>query len=122
MELTPFIQDLYNYSNKFRAVRNFFTHLDEVFTDMDEHGVSGVRKTNCGIEYESTATSCVHLIWEKNILHFTFQKKIYEIPIDRFIFDPIFKITENIYSELINYKNGEDKKNYIPVEKLFPLK
>lgn len=120
-ELTPFINELFEHTDKFRNVRNFFSHLDEVLTDMVKHGVNGPAKTNCGIEYTEAAKGCVHLVWQQNVLHFTFQKKICEITIDRFVFDPIFQIAKNMYSELISHKLYAEQKNYRPVEELFPL-
>jgi hypothetical protein len=116
MELTPFIQQLYDHANKFRKVRNFFTHLDEVLTDMDKHGITGPAKTNCGIEYASSAKGCVHLVWHQNVLHFTYKKEVCEITIDKSIFDPIFQIAKEIYSEIISHKIYPEQKNYRPVE------
>jgi hypothetical protein len=55
------------------------------------------------------------------VLHFTFQKKVCEVTIDRFVFDPIFKIAKKMYSELISHKLYAEQKNYRPVEELFPL-
>jgi hypothetical protein len=121
MELTPFINHLYDHANKFREVRNFFTHLDEVLTDMDKHGITGPANTNCGIEYAATAKGCVHLVWHQNALHFTYKKKVYEIIIDRSNFDPIFQIAKEMYSEIISHKIYAEQKDYRPVENLFPL-
>lgn len=50
-EISPYIHQLFYEANRFREIRNFFTHLDEVFTNMDRHGMTGALKTNCGIEY-----------------------------------------------------------------------
>jgi hypothetical protein len=121
MELAPFIQQLYDHANKFRKVRNFFTHLDEVLTNMDEHGITGPAKTNCGIEYTSTGKDCVHLVWHQNVLYFTYKKEPCEITIDRSIFDPIFQIVKEMYSEIISHKIYAEQKDYRPVEDLFPL-
>jgi hypothetical protein len=75
MELSPFINQMYDHANKFREVRNFFTHLDEVLTNMDKYGITGAVKTNCNITYTANAKSCVHLVWHKNVFHFVYQKK-----------------------------------------------
>src|SRR5919199_2572223 len=73
-ELTPFINEFLWRTDKFRNVRNFFTHLDEVLTDMAKRGVNGPANTNCGIEYTKAAKGCVHLVWQQYVLHFRFQK------------------------------------------------
>jgi hypothetical protein len=52
-ELSPFINELFEHADKFRRVRNFFTHLDEVLTDMDKHGVNWPAKTRCYSIYRS---------------------------------------------------------------------
>jgi hypothetical protein len=52
MELSPFVPKLFGHANKFRQIRNFFTHLDQILTTkMDENGITGSKSTNCGIEY-----------------------------------------------------------------------
>lgn len=110
MELTPFIQQLYHTANRFRKVRNFFTHLDAVLTDMDRHGITGAINTNCGITYTTTAKSCVHLVWYQNALYFTYKGELCEITIDRSTFDPIFKISKEMYSKLISHKIYAEQK------------
>ncbi|MGA9171073.1 MAG: hypothetical protein WBZ20_13125 [Nitrososphaeraceae archaeon] len=119
MELSSPVQQLYSCADKFREVRNCFTHLDEVLTNMDKHGITGAAKTNCGIEYTSSAKGCVHLIWQNNVIHFTYKGKVEEITVDKSTFDPVFQFAKQIYSELISHKNAETI-NYTPVEKLFP--
>jgi hypothetical protein len=120
LELSPFIDELYNHANKFREVRNFFTHMNEIFTNMDKHGLTGATNTNCGITYTASAKGCVHLVWYKNVLYFTYQKNAYEITIDRSVFEPIFQIARRIYSELISHKINAEKSQYKSVEELFP--
>jgi hypothetical protein len=53
VELSPFINELFEHADKFRRVRNFFMHLDEVLTDMDKHGVNWPAKTRCYSIYRS---------------------------------------------------------------------
>ena len=88
---------------------------------MDKHGITGAVKTNCNITYTANAKSCVHLVWHKNVLHFVYQKKTYEIMVDRSNFDPIFQIAKNIYSKLTSHKIYAEQTNYPAVEGLFPL-
>ena len=44
MELSPYVNSLYIEADRFREIRNCFTHLDEVFTDMDKHGITGEQR------------------------------------------------------------------------------
>jgi hypothetical protein len=61
MELAPFMQQLYYTANSFRKIRNFFTHLDAVLTDMDIHGITGAINTNCGLVLQSLANFVNHI-------------------------------------------------------------
>jgi hypothetical protein len=120
MELQENLQSLFDYANKFRNVRNFFTHLDEALTDMDRHGITGSSSTNCGISYGNNAKGCVHLILDGNdTIHFTSHNKAQQITIERKVFTPIFDYTRAIYSELISHTFAK-KKRYTPPGLLFP--
>jgi hypothetical protein len=83
---------------------------------MDKHGVDGPARTRCGIVYTEAAKGCVHLVWDKNVLHFTYKKEVCEITIDKFVFDPIFQIAKKMYSELISHKLYAEQKNYVHIE------
>ena len=120
-ELSPFINELFEHADKFRRVRNIFTHVDEVLTVMDKHGVNGPAKTEYAIVYTEAAKGCTHLVWDKNVLHFTYFEESCEMTIDKFVFDPIFQIAKKMYTELISHKLYAEQKNYRPVEELFPL-
>lgn len=120
MELSPYVNSLFNEADKFRNVRNCFTHLDEIFTDMDKHGITGAAKTNCGIEYMPSAKGCVHLVWADNVIHFTYWGKAKEATIEKSSFDNIFKIATKMYSELISHKMYAGMQNYKPPDQKFP--
>lgn len=119
MELREYIQSLDDYANKFKDARDFFTHLDEVLSKMDKHGITGSLSTNCGITYGKNAKGCVHLIWDgNNTIHFTFRKKVQQITIEGEEFKPVFDYTRAIYSELISHTQGENR-DYTPPDLLF---
>lgn len=122
MELSESIKELYDYSTRFREVRNFFTHLDEVLTYMDKHGISGPINAQCGLRYTESARACVHLIWDNNsnTIYFTFRKKEWTIRIDKPAFQPIFQTARKIYAELISHKPLPLGNDYTPVENLYP--
>lgn len=71
LELKPLIDNLYEKTDSFRDVRNFFTHLDDALHNLKKHGVNGELKTNCGIQYENTAKNCFHLIIDNETIYFT---------------------------------------------------
>lgn len=121
MELSPFIHNLYAEANKFREVRNCFTHLDEVLTDMDKHGVTGPVKTNSGIDYLPSAKGCVHLKWNNNVIHFTWQGNAKEMTIDQSTFIPLFQEATKMYSELISHQIHEGMQKYKQPEYKYPL-
>lgn len=120
MELREPIQTLYNHANIFRSARNFFTHLDEVLTNMDHHGITGSATTNCGITYKDKAKGCVHLVWDGiNTIHFTWQRNVEQITIEKTNFTPIFDAARNIYSEISSHKLYSETKDYRRPESLF---
>lgn len=95
LELKDPIERLFDSTNRFRYARNFFTHLDEVLTKMDEHGITGSAVTNCGIQYKEHAKGCVHLVWDdiKQTIHFTYCRKACQIRIEKSEFNDIFTIS-----------------------------
>jgi hypothetical protein len=121
MELYSHVNNLFNEADKFRTARNCFTHLDGILTDMDKHGITGIAKTNCGIEYLPAAKGCVHLVWANNGLHFTSWGNAEETTIDKSSFDNLFKEATQLYSELISHKTNAEIQNYKPSNQKFPL-
>jgi hypothetical protein len=120
-EIGKYVKELYRLANAFRQIRNFFTHLDEVITDMDVHGISGPVSSACGIDYSESATNCVHLVWDRNTntIYFTYHNYEYQVTIDKPTFQPIFKTATELYRELVKDKDISAMKVCSP-EKLYP--
>jgi hypothetical protein len=122
-ELEIPIKTLFGYSDRFREIRNFYTHLGEAITNMDRHGVSGPLTTKSGLTYDATAQHCVHLQWEKNnTIYFTYNKKDYAIVIDKPVYDPIFRTAREIWKEITSHKlrPGQSANQYTPEKNLYP--
>jgi len=121
LELKPKIDQLYEATNKFRDVRNAFTHLGEGLTNLEKHGVNGPLKTNCGIEYTETAKNCFHLIIDNEKIYFTSFKKANEIYVGKDAYNSIFDIARNIYAELTSHKLMKEIQTYESVDSMFPI-
>jgi len=63
--ISNIIENLYDLTDQFRDIRNFFTHLDERLSDLQKHGVDGPCQTNCGITLQNSAKNNFHLVLEK---------------------------------------------------------
>jgi hypothetical protein len=122
LELEASIRKLFDCANMFREVRNFFTHLDDVLTDMDKHGITGSANTDCGIQYTVKAKGCVHLVWnsDDNSIHFTYRGGINKTTIEKSAFNLIFSAARELYSKLVTPEMYENQNDYLPPEKLFP--
>ena len=77
---------------------------------MDKHGVNCLQRLGA-IVYTEAAKGCTHLVWDKNVLHFTYFEESCEMTIDKFVFDPIFQIAKKMYTELISHKTFAEQKN-----------
>src|SRR5213594_2674639 len=58
LELEKPIRDLYDIAKKFRHARDFFTHIEQVLTDMKGNGISGPKISKSGLKYSGSAKSC----------------------------------------------------------------
>lgn len=119
MELEAPVKSLYNYSERFKQIRNFFTHLGEAMTDMECHGISGPLVTDSGITYTPTARHCIHLVWDNSTIYFTYNKKERTIIIDKPDYNPIFLTAEEIFRQITSQESKNDKQ-YTPLEELYP--
>lgn len=122
-EMEKPVKTLFGYSDRFREIRNFYTHLGEAITDMNRHGVSGPLTTKSGITYDATAQHCVHLQWENNnTIYFTYNKKDYAVVIDKPVYDPIFRTAREIWKEITSHKlrPGQSANQYTPEKNLYP--
>ena len=121
MELETPIQLLFDSVRPFRDVRNFFTHLDEVLSEPDIHGVTGPIKTNCGIVYTDTAKGCRHLVLAGDKIHFTYRRGAKEVDIGKSAFNGIFESARLIYAELTSHKLNAEICAHPPADSLYPL-
>ncbi len=111
------IKDLYDVSNKFRHARDFFTHIEQMVTDMKSNGISGPKLSNSGLIYSESAKSCVHLIWRNNVLYFTKGGREWRTPFNKEDFDPIFEKSKKIYEMITSHK--EPRPTYRTTESLY---
>lgn len=121
MELAPHIQTLFSEADKFRGARNVFTHLGEVLTDMDRHGLVGpIRLTDCNMEYPSGVKGGIHLLWENNRLFYTYKGRAESVSIEKAAFQPIFGSARGLYAELISHTSSPGANPYPAPATLYP--
>lgn len=118
LELEKPIKDLYDAANKFRHSRDFFTHIEQMVTNMEGNGISGPKISKSGLIYSESAKSCVHLIWKNNVLYFTKDKREWKTPFNREDFDPIFEKSKKIYDVITSHKGP--RPDYRSAESLYP--
>ena len=121
-DLKPKIQKLFDEANKFRTVRNFFTHLDNVLKNPEGHGVDGPLKTEFGIEYAESAKNRFHLIIHNETIYFTQYKKSEKMYIGRSAFLPIFDAARDVFRELLSETAHEKLSQYPDPDLLFQIK
>jgi len=118
-ELDNPLKTLTQAAKRFKDIRNFFTHLDERLSNLSKHGITGAIKTNCGIEYTSTAQGCFHLILIGDELHYSSHGEAKEINVGRSAFDPVFEGARLVYSEITSHKLH--KRQYPTADQIYPL-
>lgn len=121
MEIESIINKMNELTSKFEDIRNFYTHLDERIYDLEKHGVNGVARTNCGINYESNAKNCFHLVVGTGEIHFSDYKKPKEVDIGKSAFDSIFGEAKNLFTELTKNKDPNGRKTFPSAETFYPL-
>jgi hypothetical protein len=123
LELKTIITSLFKEADKFREIRNTYTHLDEVLTNMDRHGVDGYLLTDCNLEYSHGVKSCVHLMWDdkSSTIYYTYFKKALKIVIDKKAFAEIFNLSRQLYKKLLENKVDSKAANIKDSSKLYPL-
>lgn len=123
IELETIITSLFNEADKFRGIRNTYTHLDEVLTNMDKHGVDGYLLTDCNLEYQHGVKSCVHLMWDDktSTIYYTYHKESFKIVIDKNAFAEIFNLSRKLYSKLLENNIDSKSTNVKDSVKLYPL-
>jgi hypothetical protein len=119
LELKTPIEQLCESTDKFRDIRNFFTHLDERLCNLDTHGITGAIKTNCNIEYTTSAKGNLHLILAGDKIYFSDKGEPKEVDISKAAFDYIFINARYVYAELISHKVHAQIYNHAPPENLY---
>lgn len=104
MELDFAIKELHREADKFREIRNFYTHLNERITNLDAHGISGEHDTKCGIKYTDSSQDNFHLVISDDKIHFSQFKMACEKEIGRNAFNEIFIHARSIYEIVTNHK------------------
>ena len=118
LELEKLIKELYDVASKSRHARDFFTHIDQMVTNMEGNGISGPIISKSGLIYSESAKSCVHLIWKNNSLYFTKDKREWKTPFRREDFDPIFEKSKKIYEVITSH--NPPRPDYRLAEGLYP--
>ncbi len=113
LELEKPIRDLYDAASKFRHARDFFTHIEQMITNMEGNGISGPQISKSGLIYTESAKSCVHLIWKNKVLYFTKDRREWRTPFNKEDFDSIFEKSKKIYEVITNHKGP--RRGYRPV-------
>ena len=65
LELEKPIRDLYDAASKFRHARDFFTHIEQMITNMEGNGISGPQISKSGLIYTESAKYFVPSDMEK---------------------------------------------------------
>lgn len=103
LELEKPIINLFNKAEEFRAVRNFFTHIDSSLCKVHEEGF--------------------HLVLNKGIIYFSYypqdggSKQSRQKDISSKAFRGIFETARDLYKEITSHKNH--RMVYLPAESLF---
>jgi hypothetical protein len=121
LELSQFITPLYKEAQKFGDARDFFTHMDEALRDHSKHGIHGPITLGCGIEFTSNVRNSVYLIWDKNRIYFSFERKAKEVVIDKPEFDNVFVLARQLYAEIINNPVSQLNSNTMKPDEVYPL-
>ncbi len=119
MELRHPLTELYNAANKFRDIRNFFTHIDDRIKNLDKHGITGARKTTC-IEYGTNTKGCFHIIFSGQKIYFSDDGRDKETDFSNSAFEEIFNAARSLHGELIKHKTNANS-NYLPPDSLYRL-
>ena len=101
---------------KFRDLRNFFSHLDDRLAHLDRHGITGTVSAGCGIEYEN-AKGCFHLVLMGNRIHFTSSGVALEVDVSKVAVLNMLRSARLLYAEITSHKIH--KQNYPGPEALY---
>lgn len=62
MDLKESIENIFENANKFRKLRNFFTHIGEIIINKRKHGIDGPINSPSGLKYTKESKDNIHLI------------------------------------------------------------
>jgi hypothetical protein len=120
MELESPISLLSQTANKFRDIRNFFAHLNDMLLKPSER-IAGACQTDCGIEYGDAAKECFHLVLVENSIHFSHRGKAKQVDVGKWAFNDIFESARLIYAEVTSHKLHSNIFHYPLSNQLYPL-
>lgn len=88
-------------AEKFKA-RNFFSHLEEALRDYSTPAVPVPYTLYCGVQFTANAKNNVYLIWENNMLYFSYDKRHCQVDVDKPEFNEIFDLARQLYAKIID--------------------
>ena len=104
--------------NRWRYLRNFFSHLDDRLGNLDKHGITGSENTNCGIEYNG-ATGCFHLLLVGNTIHFSSEGGAHEVDVGKESFGALLASARPLFAMLTNHDRHKASCNYPDPEHIY---
>lgn len=121
-ELRRLIIVLDDKLGEIREARNFFTHLDEVLSKPEKHGISYPTQTSCGIVDTDTAKRNVHCILALDKLHFSYKREACVADIGKATFNDIFGCARQIYREITDFKLPfhKETRTFPPADIFYP--
>ena len=122
VELNPITTEMCKEAHKFKEIRNFCTHIDERISNLEKHGIDGIKDTSCGIRYGSDAKNCFHLVVGDGEIYFSDKKKDKFTDISKSAFDPIFKTAKELFNKLADVQLPDLKRSrFLHSDKVYPL-
>ncbi len=118
--LQPAIDNLLTELDKYRKLRNFFAHFDDRITNLERHGITGAKTTECGINYTEQTVGCFHMAMTGNTFHFCSEGNAETIEVGKDNFIEIINAIEPIYLEIISHKLHGDTSQYPVFSDIFP--
>ncbi|UTR05444.1 hypothetical protein MM326_15205 [Alkalihalobacillus sp. LMS6] len=116
-ELEEPIKCLYNSANKFRDVRNYYTHFNERLANLETHGVSGEHNLKFGHHYTEESEQNFYLVLNGRNIYFCQYGKPFEKDVSRNAFNDIFLSARELYQVLT--KHNLWRTQYPPIEELY---
>jgi hypothetical protein len=117
-DAAPVILRLREALEPFRELRNFFAHLDDHVTNLDQHGITGELQTPVGIHYPPESIGNFHLVISGNTVNFTRNAKAHHVVLDRQSLGTVFVAGRDLYSLITSHKIHAT--TYAPAEEKFP--